>query len=68
MSPVLEQFPADVVGGEKLKVFSTTRQGGVSEGNYASFNINCYCGDRPETVRKQWPSTDGCWQKSWVSK
>ena len=50
MSPVLEQFPADVVGGEKLKVFSTTRQGGVSEGNYASFNINCYCGDRPETV------------------
>ena len=41
MSPVLEQFPADVVGGEKLKVFSTTRQGGVSEGNYASFNINC---------------------------
>ena len=50
MSPVLEQFPADVVGGEKLKVFSTTRQGGVSEGNYASFNINCYCGDRPENV------------------
>ncbi len=28
--------------------FSTTRHGGVSEGNYASFNINGYCGDTPE--------------------
>lgn len=25
--------------------FSTTRHGGCSEGNYASFNCNHYCGD-----------------------
>ena len=30
--------------------FSTTRHGGISEGNYASFNINPYCGDKPEHV------------------
>lgn len=30
--------------------FSTTREGGVSVGNYASFNINPYCGDAPEAV------------------
>lgn len=28
--------------------FSTTRHGGCSEGNYASFNCNHYCGDNPE--------------------
>lgn len=31
--------------------FSTRRQGGVSEGNYASFNCNHYCGDDPQHVR-----------------
>lgn len=31
--------------------FSTTREGGVSVGNYASLNINPYCGDAPEAVR-----------------
>lgn len=30
--------------------FSTTRHGGVGEGNYASFNINPYCGDTAEHV------------------
>ena len=30
--------------------FSTTRHGGTSEGNYASLNINPYCGDKPEHV------------------
>ena len=30
--------------------FSTTREGGVGEGNYASFNINCFCGDKAEAV------------------
>ena len=30
--------------------FSTTRHGGVSEGNYASFNINHYCGDDPAAI------------------
>jgi hypothetical protein len=32
--------------------FSTMRQGGVSTGNYAEFNINHYCGDDEESVRK----------------
>ena len=32
--------------------FSTTRHGGVSTGNYASFNANHYCGDKPENVRE----------------
>lgn len=30
--------------------FITTRHGGVSEGNYASFNLGAYCGDQPENV------------------
>ena len=32
--------------------FSTTRHGGYSEGAYASFNCNGYCGDREETVER----------------
>lgn len=31
--------------GEEVVAFSSRRGGGVSEGNYASFNINGYCGD-----------------------
>lgn len=30
--------------------FSTTRHGGVSEGSYASLNVNEYCGDNAEHV------------------
>ena len=30
--------------------FSTTRQGGVGEGKYGTFNVNDYCGDRPEAI------------------
>lgn len=30
--------------------FITTRHGGVSEGNYTSFNLSAYCGDTPEAV------------------
>lgn len=37
---------------EDVVAFSTTRQGGVSTGNYASFNINRYCGDSEETIRE----------------
>lgn len=33
-----------------VMAFSTTRHGGVSEGLYASFNINEYCGDKPEHI------------------
>ena len=30
--------------------FSTTRRGGISQGNYSGFNINPYCGDNPKAV------------------
>ncbi len=32
--------------------FSTTRHGGCSEGNYASFNCNHYCGDVSDKVER----------------
>ena len=34
----------------EVVAFSTTREGGVSSGSYASFNINPYCGDAPEAI------------------
>ena len=33
-----------------MKAFTTTRNGGVSTGNYATFNANHYCGDNPDNV------------------
>lgn len=39
--PVLNYYELS----DDVKAFSTTRHGGVSEGNYASLNINEYCGD-----------------------
>ena len=33
-----------------VTAFSSTRHNGVSEGNYASFNVNTYCGDDPEHI------------------
>ncbi len=39
--PVLHEY----LLADGVKAFSTTREGGVSEGSYASFNINTYCGD-----------------------
>ena len=35
---------------DDVTAFSTKRQGGVSTGNYSSFNINRYCGDSEENV------------------
>ena len=43
MIPVLHEYQL----APGVRAFSTTRQGGVSEGAYASFNINAYCGDDP---------------------
>jgi YfiH family protein len=37
--------------GEGVKAFSSTRKGGCSEGNYAEFNINHYCGDSEEAIQ-----------------
>lgn len=34
----------------RLRAFSTTRIGGHSQGNYATYNINPFCGDQPEAV------------------
>ena len=36
----------------EVVAFSTTRKGGNSEGNYSEFNINEYCGDDVDAVRK----------------
>ena len=36
--------------GTGVTAFSSTRHGGVGKGNYASFNINYYCGDRWEDI------------------
>lgn len=35
-----------------ISCFSTTRHGGCSEGAYASFNCNSYCGDSPGNVSR----------------
>lgn len=38
--------------GREVMAFSTLRQSGTSEGNYAEFNINRYCGDLPTHIRE----------------
>ena len=38
--------------GAGIVAFSSTRHGGCSKGNYAAFNINRYCGDDAEDIRK----------------
>lgn len=48
IKPILK----DYCMGEGVTAFSTTRQCGYSKGNYASFNINCYCGDEEEAIKK----------------
>lgn len=40
-----QQFP-------DLKLFTTTRRGGVSKGNYATFNPSPFSGDKPEDVEE----------------
>lgn len=40
-APNLVTYPI----ASKVMAFSTTRHGGVGTGNYATFNINPYCGD-----------------------
>ena len=37
---------------EGLTAFSSMRQGGYSSGRYGEFNINRYCGDSDEAIRK----------------
>jgi len=46
IEPVLTYYEL----GDAVKAFSSSRHGGVSEGNYGRFNINEYCGDAPEAI------------------
>lgn len=46
--PVLHFYDID----ERVTAFSTTRQGGYSQGLYGEFNINSYCGDDVEAIRR----------------
>lgn len=41
-----------IAGDCNIFHFITTRHGGVSEGNYASFNLSAYCGDDPKQVQE----------------
>lgn len=36
--------------GPDVVAFSTRRQGGMSQGNYASLNVNPFCGDNSQHV------------------
>ena len=46
--PRLQYYPM----GDGVTAFSSTRQGGYSEGRFGEFNINHYCGDDEEAIRK----------------
>lgn len=48
MQPVLHFYDF----GEGVTAFSTTRQGGYSQGCYGEFNINRYCGDTKEAITR----------------
>ena len=48
VKPVLHNYHF----GNGVTAFSTTRQGGYSEGSYGQFNINRYCGDNVEVIAR----------------
>ena len=48
IKPKLQYYPM----GDGVTAFSTMRQGGYSRGNYGEFNINRYCGDEQDAIRK----------------
>ena len=48
MQPKLDLYDL----GRDVTAFSTTRHGGYSTGNYATFNINRYCGDDEQHIRQ----------------
>jgi len=49
-SPQLLSYDDFFSAEGRVTAFSTTRHGGCSLGNHGAFNINRYCGDRPEHV------------------
>ena len=58
VQPQLHFYPLD----EHVTAFSTTRRGGYSEGNYGAFNINHYCGDSEEAIRRTANYCADCWE------
>ena len=48
--PLSSRTAQPPTGGQGGLFFSTMRRGGASVGEYASFNINEYCGDSPEAI------------------
>ena len=46
IQPILQYYDM----GPRVVAFSSTRHGGCSKGNYATFNINRYCGDKEEDI------------------
>jgi len=48
MEPILKYYDMT----PRVTAFSSTRYGGFSQGHYASFNVNPYCGDNNTYVRK----------------
>jgi len=48
MQPQLDYYEM----GAGIVAFSSTRHGGCSKGHYAAFNINRYCGDAEDDIRK----------------
>ena len=46
--PVLKFYALD----EAVTAFSTTRHGGCSRNDYGEFNINAYCGDDEDCIRR----------------
>ena len=48
IEPVLHYYKI----GDAVTAFSTTRQGGYSQGQYGQFNINRFCGDDAAAIRQ----------------
>ena len=46
--------------GDGIHAFSTMRADGTSQGAYAHFNINPYCGDNPEHVAQNLDLSPTC--------
>ena len=57
MSPKLLEYAL----GDGIHAFSTMRTDGASQGAYAQFNINPYCGDAPEHVAQNLIACAACW-------
>lgn len=48
IKPVLSYY--NIANENEVLAFSTTRKGGVSQGNYGELNVNAFCGDDPKAI------------------